>query len=172
MMPAVSTPYPDSPHPDWRFDAVLTEGVLSRRIAAWFVDFVILAVLATIAWLMLLVFGILTLGLGLHLMVLLPALPLVYTIGFIASPLAATPGQAACGLILARNDDLGPPGLPEAIVFALGFYLTMAVGFVLLIVALFTTRKRALHDLAAGLVVVRRRALTAAPPPWNMSRVA
>ena len=37
-----------------------------------------------------------------------------------------------------------------------GFYVTLALGAVWLVVALLTTRHRTLHDLLSGLVVVRR----------------
>jgi uncharacterized RDD family membrane protein YckC len=157
-----------TPSPAWQMDDALSRGVLWRRIAGWFLDLAILAVLAFAVWLVLFVFGILTLGLGFHLMVLLPLLPFVYYVGFLAGPNSATPGEAAFDLVVVRNDDLGRPDLAQVVVFTLLFYLTIAVGFVLLVVALFTTRKRALHDLGSGLVVVRRRALTELPPRWNM----
>jgi uncharacterized RDD family membrane protein YckC len=48
------------------------------------------------------------------------------------------------------------------------FYLTLATTGLLLLVALFTIRKRALHDLASGLVVIRERALTRGVGSWNM----
>jgi uncharacterized RDD family membrane protein YckC len=49
--------------------------------------------------------------------------------------------------------------------------LTLATSGLLLIVALFTIRHRALHDLLSGLVVVRVRAMEALTTPregWNM----
>jgi uncharacterized RDD family membrane protein YckC len=161
-----------APAAAWQFDEELTRGVLWRRIASWFLDLAILAVLAFAVWLVLVVFGILTLGLGFHLMALLPLLPFVYYVGFLAGPNSATPGEAAFGLMVVRNNDLGRPELAQVVVFTLLFYLTIAVGFVLLVVTLLTTRKRALHDLGSGLVVVRRRALTEIAPPWNMPGVA
>jgi uncharacterized RDD family membrane protein YckC len=53
------------------------------------------------------------------------------------------------------------------------FYLTLATSGLLLLVSLFTRRKRTLHDLVSGLVVVRRHiwrdwALTAGAGSWNM----
>ena len=52
--------------------------------------------------------------------------------------------------------------------YTLVFYLTLATSGLLLLFALVTVRKRTLHDLASGLVVVRTRALTAGPASWNM----
>ena len=64
-------------------------------------------------------------------------------------------------------------GVPQALIFTVVFYLTLATSGLLLLVALFTVRHRTLHDLLSGLVVVRSRALLNTPltPPtgyWNM----
>ena len=72
------------------------------------------------------------------------------------------------GLIVRRNDDLGPPTVLQALLSVLLFYLTMATSGLLLVVALFTIRHRTLHDLVSGLVVVRAEALTAPGGGWNM----
>ena len=48
------------------------------------------------------------------------------------------------------------------------FYATLATSGLLLLIALFTARRRTLHDLISGLVVVRTRALTGSPASWNM----
>jgi uncharacterized RDD family membrane protein YckC len=140
-------------------DERLLGGVLLRRLAAWWIDVCLIAVLGVIAWVILVTFGVLTLGLGLPLLSVLPLLPLAYNWGFLASGLQATPGQAMCDLIVVRDEDLGRPSVAEALVSTLCFYLTLAILVLLLAVALFTTRHRTLHDLGAGLVVVRRRAL-------------
>jgi uncharacterized RDD family membrane protein YckC len=137
----------------------LGDGVLTRRVLAWWADVVLIAILSGIAWLLLATFGVLTLGLGFPLLSLLPVLPVLYNVGFLASDLQATPGQAMFGLIVARDEDLGRPNLAQALISTLGYYLTLAVFFLLLGLALVTTRHRTLHDLAAGLVVVRRGAL-------------
>ena len=54
-----------------------------------------------------------------------------------------------------------------------GFYVTLGLGAVWLVVALLTTRHRTLHDLVSGLVVVRAAraidaAIDAARAVWNM----
>ena len=158
----------DTQAQDWALEAYLTQGVLWRRFAAWWLDLLLIGILVAALWFVLALFGVLTFGLGFHLMALLPVVPFLYHAGFLASAAAATPGQAALGLIVVRNDDFGRPELLQAVVFTLLFYLTMAVGFLLFLVALFTTRHRALHDLGAGLVIVRKRALTEMAPRWNM----
>ena len=149
-------------------NAHLTDGVMSRRVWAWLIDALAIAVIAGVLWLLLVAFGLLTLGLGLPLLGLLPVVPLAYHVGFVAAPGSATPGQALMGLTVRRDEDLGPPSLAQAGLFTLGLYVTLAAGVVWLVVALFTARGRALHDIVAGVVVVRKRALTAAPEFGNM----
>lgn len=150
-------------------DDVLTEGVPLRRVWAWLVDFVLIAVLTGVLWVLLLAFGALTLGLGLPLLGALPVVPLAYHVAFVAAS-GATPGQSFMGLVVRRNEDFGPPDLARAALFAVGLYLTLAAGVIWLGVAFFTLRRRALHDIFAGVVVVRRRALTAAAGSGNMGQ--
>lgn len=150
-------------------DRMLTHGVLLRRVVAWFFDILCIAVLCCLAWMALLAVGLMTLGLGMPLMALLPLVPFCYHLFFLASPLAATPGQGLMGLIVLRNDDLGRPLPAQALVSTLCFYVTLALGVIWLAVAIFTVRRRTVHDMFAGLVVVRRRALTPAVPAWNMA---
>lgn len=143
-------------------EAALTTGVLRRRCAAWVVDAMLIAGLAALAWQACLIFGILTLGLGLPLFSALPAIPILYTWLFVASSMGATPGMALFDLVVARDADYGPPGPIAALAWAAGFYVTVAVGAIWLGVALLTNRRRTLHDILAGLVIVRMKALTAA----------
>ena len=67
-----------------------------------------------------------------------------------------------------RDLDLGPASLLQAVLFTGGLWLTLSAGVGWLAAALFVPRKRALHDLISGLVVVRRRALTQATGFGNM----
>jgi uncharacterized RDD family membrane protein YckC len=149
-------------------DDLLTRGVLMRRVLAWLVDVFLLAVIVSACWTMGMVFGLLTLGLGMPVLSLLPLVPLAYHCLFLVSPLSATPGQALFGLRVRRDDDMGRPNLAQAVVSTLIFYLTLATSGLLLLVALFTVRRRTLHDMLSGLVVVRDRALTEPAGFWNM----
>ena len=152
-------------------DDYLTFGVLSRRCFAWVVDLCLIGLLMALLWWVLAMFGILTLGFGFALMALLPFVPFCYHMFFLLGEGSATPGQRMLGLTVRRNDDLGPPIMAQALVSTLLFYATLATSGLLLVVALFTVRRRTLHDLLSGLVVVRARALDALTPrsgPWNM----
>ena len=117
---------------------------------------------------MIFTFGVVTLGLGFVLLAGLPAIGFLYHVLFVAGPRSATPGQALLDLTVRREEDLGPPGLLRALVFTVGLWITLGSVFVLLLIAPFTPRKRALHDIVAGVVVVRNRALTHRAGSMNM----
>jgi uncharacterized RDD family membrane protein YckC len=150
-------------------DDFLTDGVMSRRVGAWVIDLFLIGVLIWMLWWVLVMFGLLTLGLGFGAMGILPLVPFCYHFLSLMSIASATPGQRLLGLTVRRDDDLGPPTGAQALVAVLLFYVTMATTGLLLVVALFTTRHRTLHDLVSGLVVVRLRALTAGGGGWNMA---
>jgi uncharacterized RDD family membrane protein YckC len=149
-------------------EELLTDGVLTRRLLAWLVDLVVIGIIVAVMWAALFTFGVMTLGLGMPLLGLLPLGPFLYHFGFLAGPMSATPGQALFGLAVRRNEDFGPPTALQALASTLLYYLTLATSGLLLLVALVTVRKRTLHDLLSGLVVVRSRALTVPAGSWNM----
>ena len=143
-------------------DALLT-GVMWRRVAAWVLDCFIVGILIWALWFFFLIFGLITLGLGWPLFGLLPAIPILYHWLFLASGMAATPGQAMMGIGVRQDLDLAPPSGLQALVFTVLFYVTIMTGVIWMGVALFTARHRTIHDMISGLVVIRTRALT--PPP-------
>jgi uncharacterized RDD family membrane protein YckC len=152
-------------------DDFLTGGVLSRRCVAWVFDVFLIAILIWFLWWILVMFGLLTLGLGFGAMSILPFVPFCYHFLSLLGSSSATPGQQMTGLTVRRDYDMGPPTGMQALVSVLLFYLTLATSGLLLVVALFTRRHRTLHDLVSGLVVVRVRAirtLTETGPGWNM----
>ena len=149
-------------------DEALSHGVLTRRFGAWCVDMVLIGIITVMLWLMIAAFGVVTLGLGFVVLPGLAAVPFTYNWLFLSSAMAATPGQAMMGLQVRRNDDMAPPNWVEAAVWTLFYYVTLALFFPLLLVALFTQRRRALHDILSGLVVIRKRALTLPAGYWNM----
>jgi uncharacterized RDD family membrane protein YckC len=150
---SISGPYLD--------DDYLTGGVMSRRCVAWVIDVVLIALLIWVIWWILVLFGLLTFGLGWGAMGLLPLVPFCYHFFSLLGVASATPGQRMLGLTVRRDDDFGPPTGLQAVLSVLAFYFTMATSGLLLLVALFTVRHRTLHDLVSGLVVVRVQALTA-----------
>ncbi len=167
----MSEPYAPRFDPYAAFEDALVQGVLVRRVFATLVDFLLCGIAAGVLVVLGTILGVLTLGLGFGLLVLLPAIPVLYTWFFVAR-MSATPGQRLMGIAVRRDDTLGPPDGIEALVWALGYALTLALTFGLLwlLVVFFTRRKRALHDIIPGLVVVRADALAAGPPGGWQSR--
>ena len=147
--------------------AALTSGVLGRRCLAWLVDAGLIACLMSVGWAVLFTFGLITLGLGMPLLGLLWVVPFGYHFLFLAG-MAATPGQALCGLRVLREDDFGRPTPLQALVSVILYYVTLATSGLLLLLALVTPRHRTLHDMLSGLLVVRAAALTERPAAWNM----
>lgn len=144
---------------------------MSRRCMGWIFDLVLIALLVWVLWWILVMFGLLTFGLGFGAMSILPFVPFCYNFLLLLGASSATPGQQIMGLTVRRDFDLGPPTAFQALASVLVFYLTLATSGLLLLVALFTTRHRTLHDLVSGLVVVRVRAmqaLTESGGGWNM----
>jgi uncharacterized RDD family membrane protein YckC len=140
-------------------DDSLTWGVPGRRVTAFLIDWLLiglvtLALSFAFAIIHVMSFGLLH-GPG-HLILVIG---LIYEAGWIASPVMATPGEMAMGLSVRRSEDLGRPTLVQAIAFTGLLYLTLAAGVIWLAIAFFTQRRRAIHDMVAGLVVVRAGAL-------------
>ena len=128
---------------DW-----LIAGVMTRRCLAWVVDLLLIGLIVGVLWCVLLLFGLLTFGLGFGAdgraagrAVLLPFPVPVAVIQRHAGAGAVRPDGAARTRISARRRGL------QALIFTLVFYLTLATSGLLLLVALFTVRHRTLHDL-------------------------
>jgi uncharacterized RDD family membrane protein YckC len=137
-------------------DDALTDGVLRRRGVAWLFDSVLIGA-AMVAWLGFATgFTVLTLGLGVGAYGMLPAIPLAYSWISIVSPLSATPGQALMGLVMLDNDSFARPTILQALLWIIGYWLSLGLLWLLFFLAIFTQRKRCLHDIVAGVVVLRR----------------
>ena len=135
-----------------------TQGVIPRRLLSWAIDAVLLGVGLFALHVALLAFGLLTLGLGLPLLAALPALPFLYTWGCVAG-LGATPGQSLAGLCVRSEATLSPPDGVQALLYTVGYWITVATGGLPFLVALVTPRGRALHDMLGGVVVLRADAV-------------
>ena len=152
-------------------DDYLTAGAMFGRCVAWVLDMVLIALLMGLLYWLLGMFGLLTLGLGFWLWPAVSAVPFCYSLFSLLGAASATPGQRMMGLTVRRDDDLGPPTLPQAVVSIVLYYVTLGTSGFLLLIALFTRRHRTLHDWLSGLVVVRKRALVSLTPgaePWTM----
>jgi len=136
----------------------LFRGVLTRRIFAFLIDLVVLSVPVIIGYLFIAVFGLITLGLGWALFWLAwPASVLwavVYYGASIGGPHSATLGMRVMDLEL--RTWYGAPGY-----FVLGamhavlFWVSISfLSPLVLLVGLYNSRRRLLHDFVLGTVII------------------
>ena len=143
----------------------LFEGVLARRLIAFLIDLIIIVIPVVLAGIFMAAATIATLGLAVVFFAFLSPLywPLIviwalcyygYTFG---SPASATIGMRVMEIEM-RTWYGSPAYFVLGAVHAVVFWVTvsMLTPFVLL-VCLFNERRRCLHDILAGVVVVNRR---------------
>ncbi|MEO3429785.1 RDD family protein [Pelagibius sp. CAU 1746] len=134
----------------------LYAGVILRRSLAYLVDVLVIAILGICLGFALSIAGALTFGLLSPIAVIILSLwPIAYHSYFLASR-GATPGMRLFDLEL--RDWSGKNVAPlQAVLATILFYVTVALtAWLILLVVLFTDRSRALHDILAGTLVVRR----------------
>ncbi len=146
-------------------------GVLSRRVMAFVVDVIIITAPLVLAVLFISVFGLLTLGLGWGLFFLLsPATviwPIVYYGMTLGGPHSATVGMRAMGLEM-RTWYGSPTYFVLGAVHAILFWVSVSfLTPLVLLVALFNDRRRLLHDLVMGTVVVNNEARAQSLRPFG-----
>ncbi|HEY0291175.1 MAG TPA: RDD family protein [Hansschlegelia sp.] len=156
-----SASYPTAITPRDAFDPLveprLYDGVLSRRVLAFCVDFFVVLTLTAIASVVIGVLGVFTLGLAWLLYgMVFPAAAILYSGATLGSDRAATWGMRLTGLT-ARLWHGGKPGFVIAAAHVVFLYLSISLltPFILL-VGLFTRRKQLLHDLVLGTLFVDR----------------
>jgi uncharacterized RDD family membrane protein YckC len=130
------------------------DGVRRKRIAAFLVDFVLVTLISAALWVIVAVLGIFTFGLAwLLLGAIFPAVAILYAGATVGGPFSATPGMRLAGLVF-RLDDGGRPDFLYGAAHLVLFYLSVSflTPFILL-VSLFASRKRLLHDMVIGIVI-------------------
>lgn len=136
----------------------LFEGVLARRVVAFFIDLIILSVPVVFLAIFIFIFGIVTFGLGWALYFLLsPAIViwalLYYGLTF-GSPHSATIGMRLMDLEM-RTWYGAPAYFVLGAMHALLFWVTVSVFTpLILLVGFFNERRRLLHDILLGTVVI------------------
>ena len=140
----------------------LFEGVLSRRMIAFLIDVTIISIPVVLAAIFILIFGVLTLGLGLLLFWVFGPAAMVWALVYygvtLGSPASATLGMRAVGLEM--RTWYGEPayfvlGAVHAVLFWV--FCSFLTPFILLVV-FFNSRGRTLHDIALGTVVINNSA--------------
>ena len=136
----------------------LFEGVLARRIVAFMIDFIVIAVPIVLGSMFIFAFGIVTLGLGWALYWLLPGASVIWAIVYfgltLGGPRSATIGMRVMDLEM-RTWYGAPAYFVLGAVHAIGFWFTVSffTPFILL-VAFFNERRRLLHDIVLGTVII------------------
>ena len=149
------TDAPTIPRPGFLDDPRAFDGVLSRRVLASAIDVMAIAILVSV---FVVVFTIATLGLGLILIWLLPVIPIItilYIAKTVGGPTQASWGMRMTGIRLERLDG-GRVDWMLAAIHSLLFWasVTLLTPLVLL-VGLFTDRRRLAHDILLGTAMVR-----------------
>jgi uncharacterized RDD family membrane protein YckC len=144
----------------------LFEGVLSRRLVAFFIDVIIIAVPVMAAAIFIFLFGIVTLGLGWMLFWLLSPASVVWALAYygmtMGSAASATIGMRAMAIEI-RTWYGAPAYFVLGAVHAIVYWVSVSVltPFILL-VGLFNARRRLLHDILVGTVLINNPARAAA----------
>jgi uncharacterized RDD family membrane protein YckC len=151
----------------------LFEGVLARRFVAFLIDVTILAIPVMFAAIFIFIFGVITLGVGWALYWLLSPAAAIWAICYygytFGSPASATIGMRVMDLEM-RTWYGAPAYFVLGAVHAIVYWVTVSflTPFILLI-AFFNHRRRLLHDMLVGTIVInnpaRAQALRAPPPP-------
>jgi uncharacterized RDD family membrane protein YckC len=137
-------------------DVRLYEGVRTRRVIAVMIDYLIVALLTIPVAILVFFLGILTLGLGWMLFsVLVPAVAVLYIWNTLGSADQATTGMKLMGVRLDRLDGRPIDGLTAVVHTVLFWAGNVILTPLVLLVTLFSDRKRTLHDLLLGTVVTR-----------------
>ena len=138
----------------------LFRGVLTRRVVAFLIDLIVLAIPIVLAVIFIAVFGLITLGLGWLLFWLVSPLSIVWALVYygvtLGGPHSATIGMRTMDLEL--RTWYGAPGyFVLGAAHALLFWVTISfLTPLILIVGLLNGRKRLLHDILLGTVVINR----------------
>lgn len=148
----------------------LFRGVLTRRVFAFMIDLLVLSVPVILAVIFIAVFGVVTLGLGWVLFWLVSPASVIWALIYygasLGGPHSATVGMRMMDLEM-RTWYGAPAYFVLGAVHAVAFWFTVSFfsPFVLL-VAFFNERRRLLHDIMLGTVIINnpvRAALRGAP---------
>jgi uncharacterized RDD family membrane protein YckC len=128
-------------------------GVRTRRVLAVCFDLILVSILVALLWIVSIV-----LTLGFALFFLPPLFPIVaffYNGLSVSGPKMATPGMRAMDLEMRMHDTGARVPFVNAAVHAVLFYVSWFFPPIFL-VTLADAEKRCLHDIIAGVVIVRR----------------
>jgi uncharacterized RDD family membrane protein YckC len=136
----------------------LFRGVLTRRSIAFIIDLIVISVPVALAILFIAIFGLVTLGLGWALFFLVSPLSIVWALFYygytLGGPHSATIGMRIMDLEV-RTWYGAPCYFLLGAMHAVVFYISVSVLTPLvLLLGLFNSRRRLLHDFVLGTVVI------------------
>jgi uncharacterized RDD family membrane protein YckC len=159
----IGLPFDVKPHAyDPAVNPELFEGVLARRVVAFVIDVVIIAIPLIVGWMFIFVFGLVTFGLGWALFWLMSPgsviWALVYYGATLGGPASATIGMRAMEIEM-RTWYGAPAYFVLGAVHAVVFWISVSVltPFILL-VGFFNARRRLLHDMLVGTILINNPA--------------
>src|SRR5437764_4526786 len=139
-------------------DPELFEGVLARRVLAFFIDVILIAIPVLFAGLFIFVFGLVTFGLGWALYWLLSPAAVIWAIVYygltFGSPASATIGMRTMDIEM-RTWYGAPAYFVLGAAHAVVYWVTVSfLSPLVLLIAFFNQRKRLLHDILVGTIVI------------------
>jgi uncharacterized RDD family membrane protein YckC len=153
-IPADIRPHAYDPHAN----PELFDGVLARRVVAFVIDLIVIAVPLIAAAMFIFVFGLITFGLGWALFWLLSPASVAWALFYygmtLGSPASATLGMRTMELEM-RTWYGAPTYFVLGAVHAVVYWVSVSVlSPFILVVGFFNPRKRLLHDMIVGTVVI------------------
>jgi uncharacterized RDD family membrane protein YckC len=152
----------------------LFEGVLARRVLAFIIDLIIVAIPVVVVATFIFVFGLVTFGLGWVLYGVLSPAAVVWALIYfgltLGSPASASIGMRAMDLEM-RTWYGAPAYFLLGAVHAVVYWVTVSflTPFILL-VGLFDARRRLLHDMLIGTIIINASARAASLRPATRGR--
>lgn len=141
---------------DQRIAAGLFDGLLTRRMFAFVIDYAIVLLLMIPAYVAVFFLGLLTLGLGFYLYpVLFFVVAGLYFGLSLSSSAQATPGMRVMDVMMVTDSGYRIDFFTAVAHLVIFWILNSILTPLILLVGLFTERKRLLHDIALGTVQVR-----------------
>ncbi|MEN5276258.1 RDD family protein [Brucella sp. TWI432] len=132
------------------------EGVRTRRIMAFLIDYLIVFLLCIPAAIMIFVLGIITLSLGWALYAFMfPIVALLYVSRTLGGPQQATKGMQMMNIKLVRLEGGSVDPMLAVVHTVLFWGLNVVLTPLILLATLVIDRKRTVHDLLLGTAVIR-----------------
>lgn len=146
-------------HPHELDDPRVLDGVLSRRVLACIIDYLIIGGITVALAFLIGILGILTLGLGWMLFLvwgpIVAIIALAYVWQTLGGPNQATVGMRMMGIKLIRFDGAPIDGMTAVVHSVLFWAGNVVLTPLVLLATLFTDYRRTLHDLLLGTAVIR-----------------